>query len=145
MPPHLTPIATSHFQFTTPACPDQVWSALTRPDLTARFLFGMSVESDWRAGSSVVLQPPAGCGTDEIWAGEVLGEVLIVEEGRRLSFTLSSGSADPTTFVTWEIEALDDGARVTLYVDEIEPSADTDSAWLQAITALRSTLTRLLR
>ena len=145
MPADPTTIATSRFQFTTSAAPAQVWGALTRPELTARYLFGMTVESDWQVGAPVIVQAPPGSGIDDVLAGEVLA----VEDGRRLSFTLSSGPADPTTFVTWEIEPVAQGATVSLYVDETRrtdgPEGDTEAAWLQAVAALRSTLARLLR
>lgn len=145
MPANPTTIATSVFRFTTPVCADQVWGALTRPELTAQYLFGMAVESDWRPGSPVVVQPPVGSGVEDALAGEVLA----VEEGRRLSFTFSSGPSDPATFVTWEIQTLDEGAEVSLFVDETQlagaPDGDAESAWAQVVTALRSTLARLLR
>lgn len=138
----MTTIGTSRFHFTTPARPEQVWSALTRPELTARYLFGMALQSDWQAGSAVVVAPPVGSGSEE----SLVGEVLAVEAGRRLSYTLSSGPNDPTTFVTWEIEPADQGSTVRLYVDETTcPDGDTEETWLPAVSALRTTLARLLR
>jgi len=145
MSTNATTIATSLFQFTTSATPAQVWGALTRPELTARYLFGMSLQSDWRAGSTVVVEPPPESGLEH----RLGGEVLAVEDGRRLSYTLSSGPAEPATFVTWEIEPSSEGAKVSLYVDETQafatPDEEVDGAWLQAVTALRTTLARLLR
>ena len=145
MSAELTAIATRLFQFTTSAAPPQVWGALTRPELTARYLFGMTLQSDWEVGSPVVVEPPPGSGREE----SLGGEVLVVEYGRRLSYTLSSGCGDPTTFVTWEVEPSGQGAKVSLYVDETqaapEPDEGADAAWLEAVTALRSTLARLLR
>ena len=145
MPANLTTIATSRFQFTTSACPDQVWSALTCPELTARYLFGLALQSDWRVGSPVVVEPPPDGGVGE----RLGGEVLVVEEGRRLSYALSSGPGDPTTFVTWAIEPSGEGAEVSLYVDETQAGSasdeEIDATWLQAVSALRSTLAGLLR
>lgn len=33
------------------AMPEQVWQALTTPDLTQKYYFGCRVESDWQEGS----------------------------------------------------------------------------------------------
>ncbi len=145
MPANPTTIATSRVEFTTAARPEQVWGALTRPELTARYLFGIALRSDWRSGSPVVVAPPPGGGCAE----SLGGEVLAVAEGRRLSYTLTSGPADPTTFVSWEVEPCAQGARVSLYVDETQlapaPAGEVDAAWLQAVTSLQAVLASLLR
>ena len=142
MPDDPTTIATRVFRFTTSACPDRVWRALTCSELTTRYLFGMAVESDWRLGSPVEAKTPLGCGVVD----GLVGDVVAVEKGRRLSFTLGSGPSDPPTFVTWEIERADEGegATVSLYVDETHvtgrSACDMEAAWQQAVAALRTTI-----
>jgi uncharacterized protein YndB with AHSA1/START domain len=143
MPP-VTTIATSHFRFTTSASPDQVWAALTRREHTVHYLFGMALESEWQVGAVIVARPPAPSGIE----GSLGGEVLAVDDARRLTYTLSAGPGDPVTFVTWEIEPADDGSVVKLSVDETQLAShrdkDSEAAWLQVVSTLRTTLAHLL-
>jgi len=41
------------FQFGSVGCPEAVWSFLTTPESTRRFLFGLSLESSWVLGAPV--------------------------------------------------------------------------------------------
>ncbi len=129
-------LTTELFRFTTAAGPEAVWQTLTSPESTPRYFHGLSLRSDWRAGSSVTAR---GRG----W--KLVGEVLAVAEPRRLSFTLAADDDQPETFVTWEIHRDDDasanpGSIVRLYVDEPDGGADTESAWLPVISALQAVL-----
>ncbi|WP_433544970.1 SRPBCC family protein [Streptomyces sp. CA-294286] len=62
------------------ATPDRIWEALTDPASTARY-WGMTFESDWRAGSPMVWQGMGLGGNDPEQV------VLAAEPGRRLSYT----------------------------------------------------------
>lgn len=134
-------IPTQLFRFTTAARPGQVWATLTRGDLTARYLYGLVAESEWRPGAPVTF-------TGE--ATTLSGEVLAAEEPRRLSYSVRADDGQPATYVTWEI--VDDGAGslVRLFVDEpgepvgLEAGADVESAWLHVVTALESVLGSLV-
>ena len=128
-------IATQLFRLATTARPDQVWAALTRPELTTGYLYGLAARSDWRPGSGVAFV--AGEGTS------LSGEVLAAEEPLRLSYSIRAGDGQPETYVTWEIVADDGGTVVRLYVDEpAAPDADaeTESAWLRVVAGLESVL-----
>ncbi|MGH9227008.1 MAG: SRPBCC domain-containing protein [Acidimicrobiales bacterium] len=138
------PIATSLFEFVTAAPPEQVWAALTLPELTARYLYGMALESDWQPGSAITTRSPASSGVDD----ELSGEVLSVEVARRLSYALGGGADQPVSYVTWELEPASRGTQVRLYVDEADQSAgvdgDVEGSWIPAVTALQAVLSRLL-
>lgn len=140
----LTSIASCRFDFATAVGPEQVWRALTCPELTTRYLSGLSLESEWAVGAAVVIHPPGGGGSGE----RLGGEVLVVEEGRRLAYTLSSGPTDPVTFVTWHIAPTEHGSNVTLYVDDTQlasaPDGEVEATWRQAVADLRTTLAGLL-
>ncbi|MEV6315494.1 SRPBCC domain-containing protein [Streptomyces sp. NPDC051776] len=45
------------------ATPEQVWQALTDPELVPRWRFGMSFDTDWRTGSPLTSRAPDGSGT----------------------------------------------------------------------------------
>lgn len=131
-------IATQLFRFATRARPEQVWLALTRPALTATYLYGLAAHSDWRAGSPITF---TGGGSST-----VTGEVLAAEEPRRLSYSLAAGDGQPATYVTWEVVEEDGVTVVRLYVDE--PGASTgrggdteiEATWLRAVARLESVL-----
>jgi len=57
--------------------PDQLWSALTSPEFTKQYWFGMHCESDWKAGSSWKLLFPDGRVADA-------GEIVAADRPRRL-------------------------------------------------------------
>lgn len=127
-------IASEVFRFATDAGPDRVWAALTRPEVTARYLYGLAASSEWRAGTTVVF---TGEGVT------LSGEVLAAEAPRRLSYSVHAGDGQPETYVTWEIVGDRSGSVVRLYVDETgEPDADveTESAWLRVVAGLQSLL-----
>lgn len=124
-------LTTNTFRVVTPAGPDAVWRALTSPDQTARWFHGLTVESDWRPGSTVTARSAGGT---------LAGEVLAVAAPRRLSFTLAAGDEQPETFVTWEIHDAEVGSTVRLYLDEPDADDDTRATWLPVILALRALL-----
>ena len=62
------------------ATPDDVWHALTEPELVRRYFMGATISTDWEVGHPIT------------WDGESngqdyqdKGEVLAVEQGRRLT------------------------------------------------------------
>lgn len=57
--------------------PEQLWDALTRPDFTRQYWFGVSVESDYKAGSPWRMVYPDGRLTDS-------GEIIEAEKPRRI-------------------------------------------------------------
>ena len=132
-------IPTQVFRFATDARPDEVWAALTRPELTARYLYGLAAASEWQAGAVVTF---SGGGAT------LSGEVLAAKEPRRLSYSLRAGEGQPETYVTWEIVGQDEGCLVRLYVDEPgEPpmAAETQSAWQRVVEGLREALAKTRR
>jgi len=57
--------------------PDELWSALTDPEFTKKYWFGVHQESDWKAGSSWKLIFPDGRIADA-------GEIVEIDPPRRL-------------------------------------------------------------
>ena len=57
--------------------PERLWEALTSPEFTKRYWFGMHAESDWQAGASWRLMFPDGRVADS-------GEIVEAERPRRL-------------------------------------------------------------
>ena len=60
------------------ASPEEVWRALTDPEVIKKYMFGSEVKTDWQPGSPITWQ-----GEFEGRAYEDKGEIIAVEPGRR--------------------------------------------------------------
>ena len=109
-------IAQSSIVIDAPA--DAVWKALVSPEAIKQYMFGTTVESDWKPGSPIT------------WKGEWEGRryqdkgvIVHIEPGRRLEYThFSPGSGlpdRPENYHTVTIELSPDGphTRVSLLQD----------------------------
>lgn len=95
------------------ATPEQVWSALTDPALTARF-WGHAQVSGWAVGDRV-----DHVRTDDSGVSDAAGRVVEAERPHRLSFSFDDPERvdDPAfeaSVVTFEIEAYRDIVRLTV-------------------------------
>lgn len=89
----------------TPATPARAWSALTEPEIVERWF--------------TVAVPIVGIGSAyRLDFGDSAASGIVTElvPGRRFAYTWSWEDAEPRqeTLVSWEIEPLDEGCRVTL-------------------------------
>ncbi len=75
----MTSAATSSFVYVTfiRTTPEKLWSALTSPEFTKQYWFGMHQESDWKAGSPWRLMFADGRVADA-------GEIVEADQPRRL-------------------------------------------------------------
>jgi uncharacterized protein YndB with AHSA1/START domain/DNA-binding transcriptional ArsR family regulator len=124
------------------ATPEQVWDALTDPDVTAKF-WGHSQVSDWRVGSRVEHVRVDGSGI-----ADAAGTVVEVEPPRRLTFGFGepSNPDDPTaeeSLVTFEIEPYRDIVQLTLTQTRLPSAADREVVELGWPTVLANLKTLL--
>jgi uncharacterized protein YndB with AHSA1/START domain len=100
------------------ASTDRVWAALTDPEQIKLYMFGSTVETDWRPGSKI------------LWKGEYdgkpyedKGEIIEVEAGRLLKVThfspLSGQEDTPENYhaLTYRLEAEGPKTRLSLSQD----------------------------
>lgn len=129
-------MASELFRFQTSAAPQQVWEALIRPELTERYLHGLRLQGPWRPGAVLVVEAPS--------PASLQGEVLAAEPATRLSYAMSAGDGQPSTYLTWEIRSVEAGAIVRLFVDEPDagfPADDEEEdAWLGVTFRLQALL-----
>lgn len=124
------------------ATAEQVWHALTDPDITARF-WGHSQVSDWRVGSRVEHVRADGSGI-----ADAAGTVTEVDRPRRLSFGFGEPSEadDPTaeqSIVTFEIEPYRDIVKLTLTHARFRSPADREAigqGWPTVLANLKTLL-----
>jgi uncharacterized protein YndB with AHSA1/START domain len=103
------------------APPHKVWEALTRPELIEQYLFGTTVETDWKPGSPITFSGS--------WKGKPYqdkGKVLECVPDRKLVHTFLSsleGKSDaPENYKTVAYALKDDGhgTELTLTQDHNE-------------------------
>jgi uncharacterized protein YndB with AHSA1/START domain len=132
-------VATAQIDIAAPAT--AVWSALVEPAQIKQYMFGSTVETDWRAGSTIT------------WSGEYNGqryqdegEIIAIDAPRRLElthFSAMSGAKDaPENYhrLIYTLTPIDDGTRVRLTQDN---NPDNDAAthasrnWHTMLTELK--------
>ena len=137
---HAGPMRTRTAALYVAACRARVWRALTDPALTPRYYLGLAVGADWRAGGAIAYTCPGVPGAT------LTGEILLVEDGRRLLHSLhadGAGPPDPHTWVEWTVAEAEPGlCRVTLRLDDLDtcPDADADEAWDRLLSGLKTVL-----
>jgi uncharacterized protein YndB with AHSA1/START domain len=118
-----------------------VWRALTDPDQIQKYMFGSTVETDWKPGSRITWK-----GEYEGKKYEDKGEILEVVEGRRLKvthFSPLSGEEDaPENYHTlvYELEENDGTTHVSLSQDNnrSEEAAEHSRAnWEKMLSGLK--------
>jgi uncharacterized protein YndB with AHSA1/START domain/DNA-binding transcriptional ArsR family regulator len=152
-----TPMPNREFVYTTyiNTTPERLWQALTDPAFTRRY-WGVSFESDWKVGSTMVLEQ------DGVRIEDPAQVVLESEPFRRLSYTwhtftpewaqaqafgdefLAQLSRERRSKVLFDIEALEQVVKLTVVHDDFEPgSAVLESVrhgWPMILSKLKSLL-----
>jgi uncharacterized protein YndB with AHSA1/START domain len=131
----MTALTTQVYSIFIKATPEQVWDAITKPEFTQKYVYGMAVTV-----------------TPERYDGgpAVQGAVLEFEPPRRLvhSWTAlydTETAAEPDSRVTWEIAAQDDGSTLlTVVHDRLDESPKTAESvaggWSYILSGLKSVL-----
>lgn len=124
------------------ATPEQVWDALTTPELTARF-WGHAQVSDWRVGSRV-----DHVRLDRSGIADACGTVIEVDRPRRLVFGFDDPNRlnDPTfepTVVAFDIESGRNIVKLTLTQSSLASTADRHAiaeGWPAVLANLKTLL-----
>jgi uncharacterized protein YndB with AHSA1/START domain len=124
-----------------------VWKALTKPEMTKKYMSGTEVVSDWKVGSPI------------LWKGTLQGEgkILVkgsiekIEAGKLLQFTsfdLNEKYSDvPSNYVQATYELTPKLGKTILSVtqgdysrveDGVKRFTDADGGWNQALNALKT-------
>ena len=129
------------FEIYIKTTPDRLWSAITDPEVRARYNFGAGAYSDWTPGAAVELrvEQPA------LLLGE--GEVLDADPPRRLVHTMLAhfspeAEAEGTSRVTWEIEPVGDSCRLVVTHDQMREGANDQiyGGWPMILSGLKTWL-----
>ena len=119
----------------------KVWHALVTPDLIKRYMFGTTVESDWKEGSSITWKGE--------WKGKAYedkGVILTLDRGKRLRYTHFSPLAGlpdkPENYhtVTIDLSGEDGRTQVSLAQDHNpteEERAHSEENWKTMLSGLK--------
>jgi uncharacterized protein YndB with AHSA1/START domain/DNA-binding transcriptional ArsR family regulator len=153
------PMTTTEFVYTTyiNTTPERLWQALTEPSFTRRY-WGLSLESDWAAGSAYTVVLDQGA----VRIAHPEQVVLESEPHRRLSYTWHTFSpewaqaygfseefqgklaAEPRSKVTFEIEPAGPMVKLTVLHDGFEPGSAVLEGISQGWPAILASLKTLL-
>jgi uncharacterized protein YndB with AHSA1/START domain len=122
--------------------PEKLWRALTDPEFTRQYWFGVSSESEWKTGASWKLMIPDGRVGDA-------GEVLEVHPPRRLVISwrnefIPELRAEGFSRATFELEQQDDAVKLTVTHEMDHPDSElikgVSSGWPPILSSLKSLL-----
>ena len=123
---------------------DEVWRALTTPELIKGWFFGVDTESDWKQGSPIVHRGE--------WQGKPYvdkGEIVRIEPPHLLVHThwsdLSGKPDTPEHYqeVTWEVAEQNGGSQLTVTEHNLpsdEAKETSDQAWSMVLQNLKEML-----
>ena len=119
--------------------PERLWEAITDPEQTRRYFYGLAVTSDWKPGSSLKHVMPDGKSTT------IEGKVLEIEPGRKLVHTFATtGVSDAPSRVTWAIEPIGQVTLLTITHDGFEGETQTYRSvargWNPVVSGLKTLL-----
>lgn len=96
----------------------RVWEALTRPELTKKYMFGCEIVTDWKAGGPVLWKAMSD-GQDMIY---VRGRLVNMIPRRRLEYTVLGTGPDyediPSNYTTVTYELSPAGGQTVLAVSQ---------------------------
>ena len=137
------------------ASPEQVWEALTSPELTTRY-WGVALESDWDEGSALTWTEGG------VTADDPDQVVVEADRPRRLSYrwhaftpewgdavgideqVRAAAAAEPRSTVTFDVVQLDETVKLTVVHGGFEPGSVVLDTVRQGWPAIVSNLKTLL-
>lgn len=132
------------YQIYIQATPERVWQAITDPDMTQHYYFGMRIESDFAPGSPYAYLTADG-------SPMLDGTIVESDPPHRLVMTFrprwtGDGNNAPVSRVTWEISPHEELCKLSLVHDGIDLDSDLGrgvrDGWAQIISAMKTYLER---
>jgi uncharacterized protein YndB with AHSA1/START domain len=129
------------FEIYIKTTPEQLWEAITSPELRQQYSFGVGAESEWTNGSRYkAVHTGAGVEIAE-------GENLEVDPPHRLVQSFNAlwsdeVKAEGTSRVTWDIEQIEDSCRLTVTHDQLREGANGElyGGWPMILSGLKTLL-----
>ena len=109
------------------ASPEQVWDLLTKPAMTAKYMYGAGAQSTWEVGAPLLWIGKTEAGEDVVF---VSGTVLEIEKGHKLVYSLFPAGSEmediPANHIrmSYELEAAGAGTILNMVQDQFEDAAN---------------------
>ncbi|GAC1305748.1 MAG: SRPBCC family protein [Steroidobacteraceae bacterium] len=122
--------------------PDKLWTALTSPEFTRQYWFGMHLESDWQAGSAWQLVFADGRVADR-------GEIIEIDPPRRLVLRWRNEfkpelQAEGYARCAFDLEPIDEAVKLTITHSMERPESKlivaVSGGWPRILSNLKSLL-----
>jgi len=136
----MTATTTQVYSIFIKATPEAIWDAITQPQFTEQYFYGVRVEI---ADGRRISHGPDG----SLWGNE---EVVEEDPPRKLVHEWLSQwdpemAAEPASRVTWEIQPGDDGvSQLTVVHDKLDASPKTAAGvaggWMRVLSGLKTLL-----
>ncbi|MDH3862720.1 MAG: SRPBCC family protein [Gammaproteobacteria bacterium] len=124
------------------ALPERVWQGLTTAEFTQQYWHGTRVRSDFTPGATIEFL------NDDDSVG-VAGEILTADHPKELSYTWKflrnpDAAADPASRVTFRLEPVRAGTRLSVIHDRLEEGSATATmvafGWPHVVAGLKTLL-----
>jgi uncharacterized protein YndB with AHSA1/START domain len=140
-----TAITTQVYQVLIKATPDEIWTAITKPEFTCRYFHGARVDTTARTGEAMRYYAPDGT---TLWGDNV---VIDADPPRRLVATWTAlwdeeTAREEPSRVSWEIAERNDGVcLLTVVHDQLEGAPKTaehvhGEGWTTVLSGLKTLL-----
>ena len=136
---------TQVYQLFVKATPEQIWAAITKPELIEKYFHGSRVDAEITAGGRWVARSPD---LTQLW---VDSEIIEFDPPKRLvhgwrSLYDAECAAEDESRVTWEIDPQENGTcLLTVVHDRLEGAPKTAASvsgpgWMQVLSGLKTLL-----
>jgi uncharacterized protein YndB with AHSA1/START domain len=138
-----------HVSTNIKATRQEVWDALTKPEIIKQYFFGTNTQTDWKPGHAIKF-------TGE-WQGKTYedkGTILDIEKGKLIKYSYwssMSGIEDkPENYaiLTYEISGEDDDVTVSVLQENIpdeKMKAHSEENWNKVLQGLKNLLEKKLK
>jgi uncharacterized protein YndB with AHSA1/START domain/DNA-binding transcriptional ArsR family regulator len=130
------------YQIYIQARPEQVWQAITDPDMTEQYYMGTRIESDFAPGSPYVYRMPDG-------QPMLDGTIVESDPPHRLVMTFRplwtrDGEDAAVSRVTWEITPHENQSKLALIHEGLDPDSElgrgVQDGWTRIISGMKTYL-----
>ncbi len=134
---------TIHYKTIVNAPIEQVWEALTNPEIVKQYFFGTELVTNWQVGSPIIFQGE--------WEGQKYqdkGTVLEYEANKRLAYSYLSNWSDKADlpenylWICYEVEQNGSTTQLTIHQSnyDLEKAQHSEGNWAELVAKMMEIL-----
>lgn len=119
------------------ALPDQVWRALTDPEITKKYFYHARVSSTWKPGSSITFKGRL------FWIipYTMTGRIIEIHPGKLLKYELKNGKGEhQTTSTVTDTLEFSEGKTVLTIVDDVGQGEGSEKRYNRSVKGWKKIL-----